>query len=175
MNKFFTIIAFIGLAVTGCTLAPNYKQPAPPVAQTWTENSAQNDSSQKTNAVADIGWRDFFQDPRLQSLIGLALTNNRDLRVAVLNVEVSQAQYRIARANLFPQVDATGSYTRQKSPKYQLIPGENSVNSAYSLGIGTTSYELDLFGRIRSLKAQALENYFATQEAQRNAHIALIS
>jgi multidrug efflux system outer membrane protein len=175
MNKFFIIITFIGLAVTGCTLAPKYSQPAPPVAQTWPENSAQNDSNQKTNAVADIGWREFFADPRLQSLIGLALTNNRDLRVAVLNVEVSQAQYRIARANLFPQVDATGSYTRQKSPKYELFPGENSVNSAYSLGIGTTSYELDLFGRIRSLKAQALENYFATQEAQRNAQIALVA
>jgi outer membrane protein, multidrug efflux system len=183
MNKFFTIIAFIGLAVTGCTLAPKYSQPAPPVAQTWPENSAQNNSSQKTNAVADIGWREFFQDARLQSLIGLALTNNRDLRVAVLNVEVSQAQYRIARANLFPQVDGTAGYNRQHLSKYQLLspgqtdllPGQSQLEKQWSLGIGTTSYELDLFGRIRSLKAQALENYFATEEAQRSAHIALIS
>jgi outer membrane protein, multidrug efflux system len=111
----------------------------------------------------------------LQQLIGLALTNNRDLRVAVLNVEVSQAQYRIQRANLFPQIDATGGYERQRMANYELSPGQNNVSSQYSLGIGTTSYELDLFGRIRSLKAQALETYFATEAAARNSHIALVA
>src|SRR5579863_2133745 len=98
MNKILTFVALIGFAITGCTLAPKYHQPASPVVQTWPEQPEQNNSSQKTNAVADIGWREFFQDARLQQLIGLALTNNRDLRVAVLNVEVSQAQYRIERA-----------------------------------------------------------------------------
>jgi multidrug efflux system outer membrane protein len=175
MNKVFAIIAFIGLAVTGCTLAPKYKQPAPPVAQTWPEKFTQSNSNQKNIAVAAIGWREFFQDPRLQSLIGLALTNNRDLRVAVLNVEVSQAQYRIQRANLFPQVDGTGGYDRQHLPRYQLFPGESALNKQWSLGLGTTSYELDLFGRIRSLKNQALETYFATEAAQRNARIALVA
>ncbi len=175
MKRIFALLAFIGLVVTGCTLAPNYQRPAAPVATTFPETSAQKNSSQKTSAVADIGWREFFHDPRLQQLIGLALTNNRDLRVAVLNVEVSQAQYRIQRANLFPQIDATGGYARQRSPNYELSPGQNNISSQYSLGIGTTSYELDLFGRIRSLKAQALENYFATEEARRNAHIALVA
>ncbi len=174
MNKFFIFAAFIGLAVTGCTLAPKYEQPALPVAPTWTGNSATN-STGNTNAVADIGWHEFFQDARLQQLIGLALTNNRDLRVAVLNVEVAQAQYRIQRADLYPEIDASGNYIRQRSPKYQLVPGENAVNSQYSLGLGTTAYELDLFGRIRSLKAQALENYFATEAAQRSAQISLIA
>ena len=175
MNKILTFVALIGFAITGCTLAPKYRQPASPVVQTWPEQPGQNNFSQKTNVVADIGWREFIQDTRLQQLIGLALTNNRDLRVAVLNVEVSQAQYRIQRANLFPQIDATGSYTRQKTPSYELFPGEPSVNSQYNVGIGTTSYELDLFGRIRSLKKQALENYFATGEARRNAQISLVS
>ena len=112
MKRIFTLLAFIGVAVTGCTLAPNYQRPAAPVASTWPENS--QNSNHATNAVLDIGWREFFNDPRLQQLIGLALTNNRDLRVAVLNVEVSQAQYRIQRANLFPQIDATGGYARQR-------------------------------------------------------------
>jgi outer membrane protein, multidrug efflux system len=102
------------LAVTGCTLAPNYQQPAAPVAQTWPEQTGQNNSSQPTNAVADIGWREFFRTRVCNSSSGLRLTNNRDLRVAVLNVEVSQAQYRIQRANLYPQIDATGSYIRAK-------------------------------------------------------------
>jgi multidrug efflux system outer membrane protein len=173
MKRLCTALALIGLAATGCTLAPNYQRPAAPVAPTFPGNS--EISRAATNAVADIGWREFFRDPRLQQLIGLALTNNRDLRVAVLNVEVSQAQYRIQRANLYPQIEATGGYERQRLANYDLVPGESAVNSQYSLGIGTTSYELDLFGRIRSLRAQALETYFATGAARRNTHIALVA
>jgi multidrug efflux system outer membrane protein len=174
MKKIFILAGFFGLAVTGCTLAPKYDRPALPGGPTWTTNAATS-SNAATNAVADIGWREFFQDPRLQQLIGLALTNNRDLRVATLNVEVAQAQYRIQRADLYPQIDGTGSYLRQRSPGYQLFPGETAINSQYTLGLGTTAYELDLFGRIRSLKAQALENYFATAAAQRTAHISLVA
>jgi multidrug efflux system outer membrane protein len=179
MNPFYTLIALLSLAgslmLTGCTLAPKYHQPALPVTTNWPANVTPPPAAAGTNAAADIGWRDFFQDPRLQQIIGVALTNNRDLRVAVLNVEVSQAQYRIQRANLFPQIDANGSYTRQKTPSFETFPGEPAVTDQYGLSLGTTSYELDLFGRIRSLKAQALENYFATEAARRNAHIALVS
>jgi multidrug efflux system outer membrane protein len=173
MNKISTWVAFIAVAVTGCTLAPRYHQPAAPIAQTWPENAPA--SAGATNSVADLGWREFCNDPRLQQLVSLALTNNRDLRVAVLNVEVSQAQYRIQRANLFPQVDANGSFTRQRSPAYELFPGEPAINNQFNVSLGTTSYEFDLFGRIRSLKAQALETYFATGEARRSAQILLVS
>ena len=173
MKNLTLFLALILLPVTSCTLAPKYQQPAAPVAPVWPGEAGNFHPA--TNAVADIGWREFFHDPRLQQIIGLALTNNRDLRVAILNVEVSQAQYRIQRANLLPQVDATGDYARQRLPGYELIPGESAVNSQYSVGLGTTSYELDLFGRIRSLKAQALENYFASEEVRRNAHITLVS
>ena len=178
MNKFFTVLGFVGLAVTGCTLAPKYHQPVAPVAGTWPESAPAKSAPVKsfaTNSVADIGWRDFFDDPRLQQLVGLALTNNRDLRVAVLNVEVSQAQYRIQRANLLPQIDGNGSYARQRTASYQSLPGTSATSDQYTLGLGTTSYELDLFGRIRSLKEQALETYFATGEARRNAQIALVA
>jgi multidrug efflux system outer membrane protein len=175
MNKSLLFAALLGTVVTGCTLAPKYQRPALPVSQAWPTDTAPAAAPNSTNAAADIGWRDFFHDPRLQQLIGDALTNNRDLRVAVLNVEVARAQYRIQRAALFPQVDATGNYTRQRSPSFLLFPGESVVNSQYNVDLGTASYELDLFGRIRSLKRQALENYFATHEAQRNAQIALIA
>ena len=175
MNKILALAALVGMVVTGCTLAPKYQTPVPPVAPTWPAGYAPNGPGQTNLATADIGWREFFQDARLQQLIGLALTNNRDLRVAVLNVEVSQAQYRIQRANLYPQIDASGSYVRQKTPGYELVPGESSVNSQYTVGIGTSSYELDLFGRIRSLKKQALETYFATEATRRAAQITLVS
>jgi multidrug efflux system outer membrane protein len=175
MNKFSSFVAFLVVALAGCTLAPNYKRPAAPVAQTWPKNSTAKTRANQTNAVADIGWREFFRDPRLQKLIELSLTNNRDLRVVVLNVEQSRAQYRIERAALLPEIDATGNYVRQRSPNYLLLPGGPAISSQYSLSLGTTSYELDLFGRIRSLKNAALENYFATAEARRSAQIALVA
>jgi len=175
MKKFFLSVVLASVTLTGCTLAPKYQRPAAPIAQAWPKNSAAKNHANQTNAVADIGWREFFRDPRLQQLIGLALTNNRDLRVAMLNVEQSRAQYRIERAALLPEIDATGSYARQRSPAYLLFPGEPSTYSEYNLGLGTTSYELDLFGRIRSLKAAALENYFATEEAGKSAQISLVA
>jgi multidrug efflux system outer membrane protein len=175
MKNLVKFAALLGMALAGCTLAPKYHRPAAPVSDRWPDYSTTNNAAASSNAVAGIGWREFFHDPRLQQLVGIALTNNRDLRVAVLNVELSQAQYRVTRATLYPQVDATGSYTRQRSPSYLLFPGESVVNSQYSAGVGTTAYELDLFGRVRSLKKQALENYFATEEARRNAQLALVA
>ena len=127
MNKLFTFVALTGLAVAGCTLAPKYQRPAAPVSQSWPDHAMAGATNNSTNAAADIGWREFFNDPRLQQLVGLALTNNRDLRMAVLNVELSQARYRVTRATLVPQVNATGSYVRQRSPGYLLFPGESAV------------------------------------------------
>ncbi len=175
MKKLFNLVALLGMALTGCTLAPKYHRPAAPVSDGWPDYSATNSAAASSNAVAGIGWREFFNDPRLQQLVGIALTNNRDLRLAVLNVELSRAQYRVTRATLLPPLDATGSYTRQRSPGFLLFPGESLVNSQYSAEIGATAYELDLFGRVRSLKKQALENYFATEEARRNAQLALVA
>ena len=131
----------------------------------------------QSNAVpaADIGWREFFRDPRLQRLVELALTNNPDLRVAVLNVEQSRAQYRIQRSSLLPDINATGSGTRQRIPGDLSGTGQPMTISQYSVNLGTASYELDLFGHVRSLKAVALENYFATEEARRGAQIALVA
>ncbi|HEY3931373.1 MAG TPA: AdeC/AdeK/OprM family multidrug efflux complex outer membrane factor [Verrucomicrobiae bacterium] len=175
MKKFSLSVALIAIALAGCTLAPKYRRPVAPVAQTWPKNSAVENRATQTNAVAEIGWRDFFRDPRLQNLIGLALTNNRDLRVAVLNVEQSRAQYRIERAALLPEIDTTGSELRQRLPHDLSGTGHAVTEGQYSVNLGTTSYELDLFGRIRSLKNAALENYFATAEARRSAQIALVA
>ena len=175
MNKRNLSVALVAVTLAGCTLAPKYQRPALPVSQTWPENSSTENLANQTNAVAAIGWHEFFNDPRLQQLIGLALTNNRDLRVAVLNVEQSRAQYRIERAALFPQIDATGSGLRQRLPADVSGTGAPLITSEYSASLGTASYELDLFGRVQSLKKQALENYFATGEARRSAQIALVA
>ena len=175
MNKSIALAALAAVTLTGCTLAPKYQRPAAPVAQTWPKDAAALSRGNQTNAVADIGWREFFRDPRLQQVIGLALTNNRDLRVAMLNVEQSRAQYRIERAALFPEIDATGSGLRQRLPHDLSGTGHAVTEGRYSVNLGTTAYELDLFGRIRSLKAAALENYFATEEARKSAQITLVA
>jgi multidrug efflux system outer membrane protein len=176
MKKFSLFVPLIVIALAGCTFAPKYQRPAAPVAQTWPKSSAvKKNHGHQTNAVADLGWREFFREPRLQKLIELSLTNNRDLRVAMLNVEQSRAQYRIERSALFPEIDAGGSGLRERFPRDLSGTGHAVTQSQYSLSLGTTAYELDLFGRIRSLKNAALENYFAIAEVQKSAQISLVA
>ena len=158
----------VAMWLVSCTLAPHYERPALPVPDQFAAGSG-------GLAAADQGWRTMFRDPRLQALIGLALANNRDLRVAALNIEVAHAQYQIQRGQLLPTVGgiATGSRLAGGAlgSSSGVIPLVN--DRFYAVGV-TASWELDLFGRIRSLTAQALEQYLATVEARRAAHLALV-
>jgi multidrug efflux system outer membrane protein len=125
-------------------------------------------------AARDIGWRDFFIDAQLGQLIGLALANNRDLRVAVLNIEQARAQYRIQRAALLPSLDASGSFIREKLPASSTYGVPTPASSTFDAGL-STSYEVDLFGSVRSLTHAALEKYIAQLEARRGAQLSLIA
>ncbi len=157
------------LALAGCsTLAPSYERPAAPVAAQWDAPAAGTQS-------VDLGWREFFTDPKLKALIELALSNNRDLRVAVLNVERAQAQYRVQRADQLPAVGATAGQTAQRLPGGLSASGEPTINRQYSATLGISAYELDLFGRVRSLSDAALAQYLATEDARRSAQISLIA
>ncbi|MEQ9510706.1 MAG: efflux transporter outer membrane subunit [Alloalcanivorax xenomutans] len=158
----------VALALSGCTLAPSYEQPPSPVPDQFREGA---DATQVTLP----GWRDFFAEPELQQLIQTALANNRDLRLAMLDVEELRAQYRIQRADLFPDIGLNGTGTRQRVPGDLSNTGESQVQSQYGANVGISAYELDLFGRVRSLKDAALQNYLASEEAQRSAHITLVS
>jgi multidrug efflux system outer membrane protein len=167
-------IMFVGVVVLlgGCTLMPKYERPEAPVSSSWQNTSAKTNAS--TVAASDIDWREFFDDPRLQRLIELALENNRDLRVAALRVEEFRARYRIERAGLFPGAEGHASYTRQRFSGSAANFLGGTTLTTYNLNVGA-AYEVDLFGRIRSLKKEALERYFATEEARKSAQIALIS
>ncbi len=125
-------------------------------------------------AAADVGWRDFFVDERLEQLVALALQNNRDLRLAVLDVERARALHDIQRAERVPWVDGSASALRQRLSGSE-TGGDPATVSAYNLQVGVTSYELDLFGRVRSLSHAALERFFATEEARRGAQLSLIA
>ncbi|MDR1855365.1 MAG: efflux transporter outer membrane subunit [Azoarcus sp.] len=159
-------------ATGGCTMAPNFKLPSLPVPSAWTAPS----STAEGTAAADLPWRDYFADERLRKVIELALENNRDLRVAALNIERARALYRIQRADLAPSVDASGGQSAQRVPESlsQLPSGESYVSRQYS-GVLGASWELDFFGRVRSLRDAALENYLATEEAHRSAQISIVA
>ncbi|MGU0934968.1 multidrug efflux RND transporter outer membrane channel subunit OprM [Pseudomonas aeruginosa] len=167
MKRSFLSLAVAAVVLSGCSLIPDYQRPEAPVAAAYPQGQAYG---QNTGAAAvpaaDIGWREFFRDPQLQQLIGVALENNRDLRVAALNVEAFRAQYRIQRADLFPRIGVDGSGTRQRLPGDLSTTGSPAISSQYGVTLGTTAWELDLFGRLRSLRDQALEQYLATEQAQ---------
>lgn len=146
-----------------CTLEPHYERPAAPVPSAYSNAPV---ATQAPLAI-DVGWKQYFRDPRFQQLIQIALDNNRDLRVAALNVAEYEAQYRITRAALVPSITATGSSTSERA---------EGVTTRYSsVSVGTTSWEIDFFGRLRSLNKQALENYLATDAARQSTQISLIA
>lgn len=159
--------------LAGCTLQPAYTRPEAPIAKQWP--TPQKAGSLETRAAADIPWQDLFADAKLRQTIQMALDNNRDLRVAVLNIEQARAQYRIQRAALVPHVSASSSYTSLRVPQSVSSTGYEYVGHEATLGVGISAYELDLFGRVRSLKDQALQTYLATEETRRATHISLIS
>ncbi len=171
--------------VSACSLQPVYQRPDAPVApgfptgavyqqQPGAGSPAAGARSANGTAAADIGWRDFFTDPRLQAVITLALQNNRDLRVAMLNVESARAQYQVTRAGLFPTVGADASATRQRTPANLSLSGRTSTTTVYSVG-ADISWEIDFFGRVRSLKDEALATYFSQAETRKAAEIALVA
>jgi multidrug efflux system outer membrane protein len=164
--------------LAACTLIPNYQRPPLPVPATFPGNAVAPEPGKPApgeNAAADMGWRDFFTDDKLRSVIALALDHNRDLRVAVLDIEQSRAQYRLQRGAILPTIDATFGGDSARTPQSIAEPGQPAVTRDYSVGIGVSAYELDLFGRLRSLTAQARETLLATEEARRNVQISLVA
>lgn len=164
------------LAVTGCaSLEPTLPAADAGIPQAWPlpPSTAAHGSvsaplaDAASGVAAEIGWRDFFADPKLVQLIARALDNNRDLRVAVLNVERARSQYRIQRANQLPSLGANATVTRSGDAP-QTTP-------TYSAGLGVAAFELDLFGRVRNLSQAALQQYFSQEEARRSAQLSLVA
>jgi outer membrane protein, multidrug efflux system len=176
------LAAAVATLIGACTLEPHYQRPPAPVP-------ALPGGTAGETVAADLGWREFFPDPQLQQLIALALTDNRDLRVAALNVQSAQAQYRIQRASLFPTVDASAVEQVQHIPLRVLtsgfppsvlagagtLPTNGVTEHTYNVGVGFTSYELDLFGRIRSLNHAALQQYFSSGETRLSVQLTLVA
>jgi multidrug efflux system outer membrane protein len=168
------VTALLACCATGCgILEPRLPAAAPSIQTAWplpptTGAMPVNLAPATAAAAADIGWRDFFVDPKLEELVARALANNRDLRVAVLNVERARAQYGIQRADRVPTVTASAALVRRGGDG---IP----VTDDYGAAVGITGFELDLFGRVKNLSDAALQRYFAEEEARRSAQLSLIA
>lgn len=156
------------LFVSSCTLAPEYKRPEVSVSPEYMAETG-GDSIDLRN------WKMFFKDEPMQRLIGIALENNKDLRLAVLNIEKTRALYRIQRADLLPTINASAGMTRQHLPADLSQTGVKGISTQYSVGLGFSAFELDLFGRLHSLSSQALETYYATAEEARTAKLSLVA
>ncbi|MDH0684139.1 efflux transporter outer membrane subunit [Achromobacter animicus] len=158
-------------ALAGCSLAPVYERPASPVGDNWSLASTGPGES----AAATLDWQSFVTDDALRKLVELSLANNRDLRQSLLNIEAARAQYQITRADRLPGIDAQGTGTRQRVPGDLNTTGEAAVQSSYQAGLGLTAFELDLFGRVRSLSDAALQEYLSTEATARSAQISLVA
>ena len=162
------VLALLG----GCiNLAPQYERPEAPVSEQWLPSA----STPKGEVGADIEWQQFFTDSRLARLQSLALVNNRDLRLASLNIEKAQAQYRIQRAEALPSIDAGVSGTHSRTPGSLSSSGSAATTHDYSAQLGLSSYEVDVFGRVQNLQDEALEDYLALTETRRSTQISLVA
>lgn len=170
MMKQLTLAMLAAGLLCACSLAPTYQQPQAPVASAYPTQA-----NEKTGDASTIGWHEFFPDPRLQALIATALEHNRDLRTAALRIEEARAQYNVQSADLLPNLNATANGSRARTPGRVSLTGLPIVTSNYQVGFSIPSFELDFFGRVRSLNDAALAQYLATEEAGRAAKISLVA
>jgi multidrug efflux system outer membrane protein len=164
--------------VSACTMAPRYQRPEPAIPQSWPTGDAYAPESQP--ALPSLTYREVFRDARLQAIIDRALANNQDLRAALANVASARAQYRIANASIFPVVDASGRVSVDNPSERTGTTGtggssQSGTDTSYAAQVGTTSFEIDLFGRLRSLSGAAFNEYLGTEAAARAARLTLIA
>ncbi|MFT3783367.1 MAG: efflux transporter outer membrane subunit [Nibricoccus sp.] len=178
MNRLpILLIGGIAIGVAGCTLAPKYTRPEAPVPNQWPAGNATAQSQPAATAPAarNLAWREFITDAKLQKAVELALANNRDLRLAAQNVELARAIYGIQRNALLPAVTGSAGGSKQRASYELTEPGKPVVTESYNVSLGVLSWEIDFFGRLQSLKNEALEKYLASTHARRSAQSLLIS
>jgi len=177
MKRLVALVLALGVVGSGCTMAPKYKRPSAPIPGQWPTGDAYGVAKPQTvsSNVMQLKWQEFFTDPKLKKIIEMALNNNRDLRLAALHVERARGLYGIQRAELLPVINGDAGGGEQQSSADLIAPGAKRTSKAYEVNLGVTAWEIDFFGRIRSLEKQALEEYLDTEQARCSAQISLIS
>lgn len=168
--KLKLISVFISaMALSACSMIPEYKTPDSPMSLPESTNASD------TDLAADLGWREFYQDPQLQEVIALSLVNNRNLQATSLMVEQLRAQYRIRRAEMLPLVEGEAGYVRQRFSPGSNAFGRSGIFEEYSVGVGIPAWEIDFFGRLDSLKQAALQEYLASEAALKSTQLTLVA
>ncbi|MBG7622056.1 efflux transporter outer membrane subunit [Herbaspirillum sp. AP02] len=173
--------SLLATLLAGCSLAPTYERPALPVQTQWpadlaaSANANANAGGSEAPSAASLPWQQFFRDPSLRQLISLALDHNRDLRVAALNIERARSLYQVQSADRLPTLNLGVSGARQETPNTVAPAGKGGLTTAYSVGLGVTAFELDLFGRVRNLSGAALERFSATEQARKTTQISVVA
>lgn len=180
MRPTSSVLSLVAAAalLSGCaSLEPRYQRPASPTPAAWPSGPSYAPAQAADRTGADLGWREVFTDPKLQAVIETALANNRDLRIALFNVQAARAQHQVQRAALFPTLNGSAGLAREHVPAAAFgAPGSGSIDTRlYSVQGAVSNYEIDLFGRVRSLSKAAFEQYLASEEAGRAARITLIA
>jgi multidrug efflux system outer membrane protein len=170
-------VALSSAMLASCTLEPHYARPAPAIPGSFPVGGVY---PQATTALPSLSYREIFKDPHLQAVIDRAIAENQDLAIAMANVTIARAQYKVQRADLFPHVDATGGATEQHGKVTTIGPGgvvtaPRETTRAYTADIGVSAFEIDLFGRIRSLTHAAQEQFFATEAGAAEARLTLVA
>jgi multidrug efflux system outer membrane protein len=172
----FVFFLTIGILLSGCSMIPEFKRPFAPIPKEWPKGDAYSSIKYDELPLAmDLRWNEFLIDENLKKIVELALSHNRDLKLSALNVEAFSAYYGIKRAELLPHLDLVGVGQRERTPSDLSQTGRARISSRYSLSIGMSQWEIDLFGRLRSLKEMALEEYLAKEETLRAVRLSLIS
>ncbi len=166
----------VPFVLAACSLAPEYNRPALPVIDTFPASSTATTGNLADQTFAyEISWEQYFKDPRLKRLIALSLENNRDLKLATLNLEAARIAYGITISERLPGINAGGGYSRNKAGRENTLPGRDRISEQASINVGVSSFELDFFGKAASMSDAAFSQYLASEEGQRAAHISIIS
>ena len=171
LSRTIATVSFVACAVAGCSLAPYFQRPEPPVPHSFSMSENSGAANQNASVIARLPWRSYFNDPILQQLIAMALEDNRDLRQTALAVKSYQAQYRITRSAQWPTVMAGASGAKQRA----FSGGQYQDSEGYSASVGITAFELDFFNRLGDLKEDAWQQYLAMAENERTVRISLIA
>lgn len=166
LSRFILLTAALAAVLSACTLTPPLSKPALPVPATYGSADAPGGAS-----AADLGWRRMLPDPRLQRLVELALANNRDLRMAALNVEAVRARYQIQDGARLPAIGASAGGVRQRVTE----GAAHTVHNQFTAGVAMSAVEIDLFGRLRSLSDAAFARYLASEQGRRAAQLTLVA
>jgi multidrug efflux system outer membrane protein len=177
VRKLLTIL-MSGAALAGCTLEPHYVRPSPAVPQTWPVGGAYPAANAAT--LPSVSYREIFKDPHLQTIIERAIANNRDLQIAMANVTIARSQYRVQRAQLLPRIEATAAANESRGRTTVIQPNgavtsQRATSRSYDADVGFSSFELDLFGRLRSLSHAAQQQYLASEAGLHAARLVLVA